>query len=707
MGKHEKQIANRSSCSCARDLLSASRKRIVLAVLLVVAIASYSMIYFSKTFPITEGWGVNYSILINEGYVPYRDFFYYSMPLNLLIDKVLWAISFDSFFVFRFYRLIERLVMFLVLFFMLSRPRYKFPLWIVWLSCVAGAILHSGSVYDLFGDYNQTAELLFVLLGCTCAMYWEKRGLKERLPWLAAAGTCVGLLLMLKLSVALAAIVLFGLLFIVVGIRSRSRQSFVDLAIAATPAIVMALIFLVWLIANGALTQFLQYTFNADSKGGLAYVVVMALANGMMQNVGLVFFGILFITVMIALRYLKALKIKESVKNAMTVLSYLVLVLAFVSVFPESFLQSIDSFADSKTCIVMLALLLLPLLFLCAPKLRAARIVKKGFPILYALYMVIVLSIFWLLLSVNFKGLSVMLYEADTIRITYLLSIVVFVLCITVVLLRIAVPDLLCDIPSSFYILVLAAIGSCWGAAMASGSGECVPRTLCNAGTLMFVLFLSVAVKWNNLKNALIVALLSFSLIACGAQKASLAYSWWGAGSSPVWEETEAVNIPELRGFRFTAGDAKMITELVAVIDENTDPDSTVFCFPQTILFNLLTDHVSSEMEYITPIPFYDVCPDSIAEIEARQLSENNPDIVVWVDIPGCLTTHEALFRNGDRLGQRDIQDWFASVKDSRYVLVGQSNNIFVYKSVASGKPAYTYIGNPDAVNETAVSGSS
>lgn len=707
MNKGEKQMTSATMHSSKSGFLGISRKRIILAALLVIAIVSYSMIYFSKTFPITEGWGINYSILMDEGYIPYRDFFYYSMPLNLLIDKLLWAISFDSFFLFRLYRLIERLVMFLVLFFMLSRPRFKFPLWIVWLSCLAGAVLHSGSVYDLFGDYNQTAELLFILLGCTCAMYWEKRGLRERLPWLIAAGTCVGFLLMLKLSVALASIILFFLLFVVSGIRNRNKQIFVDLAIAAIPTIVMSISFLVWLVANGALEQFLQYTFNADSKGGFAYVVVIALFKGMKQNIGLVFFGILFVFAMIALKFLKKSTINKSTKNAMAVLAYLILVLAFIVVLPDSFLRSVGSFTVSKTCMGVLVLLTLPSVLLYIFSLKTSRMMKHDFSVLYAVYMVVILTIIFALLSINYKGLSIILYEANTIHITYLLSVIVFVLCVTVVALRAVAPELFGNIPSSFYILILAAIGSCWGASMASGSGECVPRTLCNAGTLMLVLFLSTIVKWNNLKNVLIVMVLSFALIACGAQKASMAYSWWGANSSSVWEETESVDIPELRGFKFTPSDAKMLTEFVAVIDKNTNSDSTVFCFPQTILFNLLTDHVSSEMKYITPIPFYDVCPDSIAKLEAQQLAENNPDIVVWVDIPGCLTTHEALFRNGNRLGQRDIQDWFSSVKDSRYILVGQSGNVFIYKSIASGEPIYTYIENPDVVNETAISGSS
>ena len=56
---------------------------ILLYGLLCASILVYSAIYFNNTYPISEGWGINYAELMFHGKVPYRDFYYYLPPLNL------------------------------------------------------------------------------------------------------------------------------------------------------------------------------------------------------------------------------------------------------------------------------------------------------------------------------------------------------------------------------------------------------------------------------------------------------------------------------------------------------------------------------------------------------------------------------------------------------------------------------------------------
>ena len=64
----------------------------VLSIGIFLAVVCYSAIYANNTFPISEGWNVNYVELIWHGKVPYRDFYYYLPPLNLLVDAVLWKL---------------------------------------------------------------------------------------------------------------------------------------------------------------------------------------------------------------------------------------------------------------------------------------------------------------------------------------------------------------------------------------------------------------------------------------------------------------------------------------------------------------------------------------------------------------------------------------------------------------------------------------
>lgn len=52
----------------------------VLSIGIFLAVVCYSAIYANNTFPISEGWNVNYVELIWHGKVPYRDFYYYLPP---------------------------------------------------------------------------------------------------------------------------------------------------------------------------------------------------------------------------------------------------------------------------------------------------------------------------------------------------------------------------------------------------------------------------------------------------------------------------------------------------------------------------------------------------------------------------------------------------------------------------------------------------
>ena len=88
----------------------------VLAALLCVVILAYSSIYFANTMPITEGWNVNYAELVLHGKFPYRDFYYYLPPLNILIDVMLWKLSFGSLFIYRAWWLVQRIAIYELMF---------------------------------------------------------------------------------------------------------------------------------------------------------------------------------------------------------------------------------------------------------------------------------------------------------------------------------------------------------------------------------------------------------------------------------------------------------------------------------------------------------------------------------------------------------------------------------------------------------------
>ena len=58
----------------------------LLPITIAVVTILYSMLYIN-TMPVSEGWGIFYVEQLFQGKVPYRDFYYYLPPLNLVLDS--------------------------------------------------------------------------------------------------------------------------------------------------------------------------------------------------------------------------------------------------------------------------------------------------------------------------------------------------------------------------------------------------------------------------------------------------------------------------------------------------------------------------------------------------------------------------------------------------------------------------------------------
>lgn len=187
----------------------------------------------------------------------------------------------------------------------------------------------------------------------------------------------------------------------------------------------------------------------------------------------------------------------------------------------------------------------------------------------------------------------------------------------------------------------------------------------------------------------------------CLSQKLVCPYNWWGYSDASYWDKTESSSIRDLKGFKFSKEEIKKYDELTKVIANNCDKDSVIFGFPYVKVYNIFLDNYN--MDGTVPVLFYDVCADDMAESEADVLYRKEPDIVVWLDIPNCMEVHEVLFRDGNFLGQRKIQKWFSEVKDNDYTLIGQVDNVFIYKLNDGAIPEYTYIEQKTRPNETAI----
>lgn len=668
-------------------------------ILLLAGVLAYHTLYFNNVLPELDGWGVYYAELLDRGQVPYRDFAYYLPPLNLLIDWVFWKLSFGYLLAFRGWYLLERLVLTAFLYKFTTRwfqPRFA------WIACLTGVCLGASTVYDLCGDYNQTQTLFCVLLAFWVAGFLEQdRAVQgvQRYKYMFFSGIQLSLMLLLKQSLGFAAVVICLIFLIGYCIAERDKHFGWYCAATALGAIIPLAVTCVVLAANGAFSPFLEQFLGASgAKGGVRRILASIRYLAEPGSLWLLLTGIILVVT-----GERAAKEKSRYRSAVFLGAVLIFAVSLCASHWEQFRAAWETMLEYRQLQLLCGLLLVGSIFFCwcsrKPDLHAVVEWNYALPVIF---------LFCLMLScviINTGGAAsefffrTRLYDSVFDQLVYLSR---YALILVVILCAISrresgIPVL----PKSALALALCGCVDVYSTNMASAGGLVYREMFLTAPVLLLLLFSYKAPKWNALKNYavcfLCVVLCALSML----QKYTGAYSWW-CGTDRAWylpARSESVDVDALAGFRLPEEKKRQYEEITRIIEENGREDSTVWGFPHVKIFNILTDHY--DVADPVPVLFYDVCSDEMAKREVEWLRKSPPDFVIWCDIPRCLEVHEAYFRDGSPMGQRDIIDWFAEICPKEYILVGQAENLFVYQRKDALPVHYTYRQDPDARNET------
>lgn len=653
--------------------------------LLVGVILAYSSLYFANTYPISEGWGVNYSELIFGGKVPYRDFYYYLPPLNLLIDCLFWKLSFGSLLAFRAWYLLERIVISVMIFNLLKK---HFHHAYAFVACAFTAILSCGDVYDLFGDYNQTMSLLAVALAYCAVGFVDAETLKSKLLRLFAAGLVLGLMFLNKQTIFLASFITYFVAITALCIRKRDGNYLkYCLAVAGGVVIPMAAAG-AWLAAKGALIPFIEQVFlNVDGKGSMLTILIVSLSSRMF-NVrlwGFILLGFGLALVANARRKNENALIGRTLGQSATVLAA-----ALAALFCATYRTDIaQTWAVLKTHPKMTLAFIASLApygaVVLAERLDAKRRGKTDREPFFRL----------LKMAALFAGGALCLFctaineefSAKIYNNTALFSYVQGDLSLWCVLSMLAVACFClvrsADSHRAERLLMIACAGFAlyYSGVMGTGTSAgpahliriALPLLLC----MIFSMNFSSKTAALAVKGAAWAVCLALS-VACVSQKVSNSYSWWGSAMEPISQKTYTTDIPALKGVKMSKERKEQYETIVRLIEENSDEDAVVWGYPHNKLFNILTGRY--EMNTFVPVLFYDVTADRYIEKELEMLQENLPDIVVWQDIPYCVEVHEEVFRDGEPLKQREIMEYFEETIPEKYTLIGSAGDVFVYR---------------------------
>ena len=652
----------------------------MLAFLLAFVVVAYSLLYFNNTYPISEGWGVNYVELIFHGKVPYRDFYYFLPPLNLLVDAVFWKLSFGSLLVFRGWYLLQRVIIYILIFRLLCK---FFDSYHTFLACALTVIIGTGDVYDLFGDYNQTMLLLAVLLSYGAVDFACAETTRKKLLYLSLSGVVLGLEFLNKQTIFVACcLVFFAALTILCILKKDKCYWRYCLAVAVGMALPLAVSF-VWLAVNGALVPFFeQVFFNVDNKGSLLHILIGSVTSRLW--VPQIWVVIILILVLLKLENVSAGHNRKGTAFAAgSLLCGLVIFGIYeseISLLGQIVIRYRSAIAAVLFCVILFAASLYGT--------RRERDILSQEDIV-RLETLGVSMCALVMMGINFyspdfakelhsnRAWFVMIQDLVCYFI-FIGSIVLFILLLFKY--QTSSDDKEKRRTEMLLFINCGGFSTQYAAIMASGDLSFPTHSI--RIILPFILCAVLSVKMQHpiisrvFKGGILTGCIVFSM-ACVSQKITCSYEWWGSYMAPMEEKVYSVDIPAMAGIRVSADQKELYETVTKVIEENTDEDAVIWGYPHIKLFNVLTGRYN--MDTFVPVLFYDVVADVYVEQEAKLLAQNLPDVVIWENIEGCIEANELAFRDGKPLKQREIERFFAEVLPEKYKLNAQIGDVSVY----------------------------
>jgi hypothetical protein len=160
-------------------------------------------------------------------------------------------------------------------------------------------------------------------------------------------------------------------------------------------------------------------------------------------------------------------------------------------------------------------------------------------------------------------------------------------------------------------------------------------------------------------------------IFALSDRKFKEPYAWWFTSEPGIYHNSTTPRLPILLNLKLSSISALTIEEISNAIITNSSRSDDVFFFPNISGLYAITDRFPHSKAVVT---WFDFLPDDLANYEAKRIQEHPPKVIVNLELPqNAWNVHEALFRNGKKLGQRKILEAINSLtaeNNSSYELI-------------------------------------
>jgi hypothetical protein len=576
----------------------------------ILAIVVYNSMYFNRYFPVTEGWFSAYAHLIRQGYIPYRDFYFFLTPLYPIQIAAFQSVFGESFIALRVLGIVIVLLLSLFLYLILVR---RFSPLASTIATVTAIFYYQSGVAHISYDFIQFFNVYvlaatYLIIRFSDHEYVGKTGKRNNASTLLIlAGVMVSLAFLTKQSNG-SLVVLFSVLAVMLAMSGQNFSFLLrNISIYMLGMALPVLIALIWLYFVNALPQFIdQVVFGAiASKGTISNILFSWIGRFINEDLLIhLKVSIFYLSPLIILSLIGTAIVKWQRKKGAPPLENVSQILVFIVLF--CFVVGISYFGN-----------------------------------------ILSESLMWLINLKNF-----LLQEIIAVS--------------TIVTVFIALTAIIQLIPSVGFIrkdLAISAtmtLGLIFGNGTSAGIGEV-------STYLSFALVLSFLISLPNSHGIAKVltsgACLSLILVLA-AVKFQQPYAWWYVSEPDVRKSTSSSTLPLLAGLRLSPDTLMTIEEVVQSIKAHSSPGDDIFAFPNIPGFYAFTDRWPHSKVIV---PWFDFLPDLYAQAEANRLKAFPPVIIVNLKLPEEVwVLHESLFRNGRPLGQRNIKAAIEELTEQR-----------------------------------------
>lgn len=578
----------------------------------ILVIFFYNLLFFNRYLPITEGWFSTYSHLIREGLIPYRDFYFYLTPLYLYVIAAFQSVFGDTFIALRL--LGVAIVVLIGVFSYLILNKY-FPRRYVSISVLVSTIYYQSGVAHISYDFIQFFTL-FSLLG----IYFLIKSIETK----QENDNQVS-------KHKIYHLILAGIFISSAFLIKQSNGTFLVLfSLISALFVTYDKNFSIWLTNT-------FFLFVSMLVPIVLFLIWFSSKNALSDFIQQVFFG--------------AISTKGSLSSIFT---------GWLAFFNKYFLHYVIKVVIGFIFIIIIFKYFIPVKITKA--LSSIFNLKNKFIFFILLNLIIFLS--YALVGVNLIEIITREHLSYFLIATSLATLLV----LSVYTLYQLIFSTKTFNSRKLIVLLLLNWGLIFGNGTSAGLSEV--GTFLSFGIMICCLF-SIRSQITTLIG---ISLCFYVVMTLALLKFNQPYTWWGIASPSIKSAQFSVKHDLLTGLFVSDYEKRLMEDLVQVINNNSLPTDEMFTFPNIPSLYILSSRFPNSKVIVS---WYDFLPDKEAESEAKRLMSSKPKIIVNLKMPeNVMVTHELLFRNNKKMGQREI------VKAMNYLIVYQGYTLLFSRKI-------------------------